>query len=103
MRHVSNVFVAGQIAVQVNRAIDVVQGRLPFDGFFKVLAKQSSSLLPGDQVPHRMAKMAMSLAALDELGRQGMEPVQDDQVQVNHYAEAVCRQLLHLLAVSLPS
>lgn len=32
-----------------------------------------------------MAKMAMSLAALDELGRQGMEPVQDEQVHhVDH-------------------
>lgn len=68
--------------VQPSDSVALGQGKLPFDGFFRVLARRSSSDMADDQMPHRMAKMAMSLAALDELGRQGMEPVQDDQVLV---------------------
>ncbi|KAK9841720.1 hypothetical protein WJX74_010838 [Apatococcus lobatus] len=70
------------------------KGKLPFDGFFKVLAKRSSSNLPDDQLPHRMAKMAMSLAALDELGRQGMERVPDDQVKKIDKRLKACHNLL---------
>ncbi len=62
------------------------QGKLPFDGMLKMLAQRSSSSSISSlgnteqQAAAHLEKMAVSLTALDEMGREGMQAVPDDEV-----------------------